>query len=213
MRFWRRLRFYQRRKRFERELEDEIRSHLEMKEQEQLELGLAPEDAARAARLQFGNITLFREESREMWTFHLLENLAQDLRYAVRALRRSPGFTTAAVLTLALGIGANTAIFTLIDALMLRRLPVRSPGELVALSWGDPGRATEFFTYPQFEQLRDHSPLFSGVVAWDRARFHVGQREATERLEGLSVSGNYFAVLGVEAAAGRILTPDDDGPA
>jgi predicted permease len=213
MRFWRRLRFYQRRAAFERELQDEIRSHLEMKEQEQLALGLAPEDAARAARLQFGNITLFREESGEMWTLHFLENVAQDLRYAARALRRGPGFTTAAVITLALGIGANTAIFTLIDALMLRPLPVRSPGELGALSWGNPGRTTEFFTYPQFGQLRDHAPLFSGVVAWDRARFNVGQREATERLEGLSVSGDYFAVLGVEAVVGRILTPDDDRPA
>src|SRR5262245_227650 len=127
LQLWRRLLFYVRRDRFDRELEEEMRFHLEMKAQENAEAGVEPTEARYAAQRQFGNQTLLREVSRDMWSFRALETLFQDLRYGVRMLLKNPGFTLIAVITLALGIGANTALFTVFDALMLKPLPVKDP--------------------------------------------------------------------------------------
>src|SRR5262249_38180937 len=117
---WRRLLFHLRRDRFDRELEEEMRFHLEMKGQENAEAGMGPMEARHAAQRQFGNQTLLREVSRDMWSLRSLETLFQDLRYGMRTLLKNPGFTLIAVITLALGIGANTAIFSLTSALVLR---------------------------------------------------------------------------------------------
>src|SRR6516225_2019368 len=114
-----------RRKQRERDLERELRSDLELEAEEQREKGLSPEEAHYAARRTFGNETLVKEEVREMWGWNFVGQLGQDLRYAIRTIRANRAFSTAAILSLALGIGANTAIFTLIDALLLRSLPVR----------------------------------------------------------------------------------------
>ena len=111
------------------DLAEEIRSHLEMEEQENLESGMPPGEAHYAALRRFGNVTSTQERSREMWGWNSVETLWQDVRYGLRQLRRNPGFTTVAIVTLALGIGANTAIFSLIDAVMLRSLPVHDPSE------------------------------------------------------------------------------------
>src|SRR5215470_12437009 len=124
---WRRLLFYARRDQFDRELEEEMRFHLEMKAEENLAAGISPEEARYAARRQFGNQTLLQEVSRDMWGFRFLETLAQDLRYGLRMMVKNPGFTTVVALTLALGIGANTAIFTVINTVLLRSLPVKNP--------------------------------------------------------------------------------------
>ena len=121
------------------DLEEEIRSHLEMEERENLESGMAPGEAHYAALRRFGNVALAQERSREMWGWNSVETLWQDLRFGLRQLRKNPGFTAVAVLTLALGIGANTSIFSLINTLMLHMLPVRDPGQLVELLHRYPG--------------------------------------------------------------------------
>src|SRR5262245_10966852 len=130
---WRRLLFYLRRDRFDRELEEEMRFHLEMKAEENLAAGVSPEEARYAARRQFGNQTLLQEASRDMWGFRSLETLFQDLRYGVRMLLKNPGFTLIAVITLALGIGANTANFSVTIAILLRPFDFH---DLARTVWG-----------------------------------------------------------------------------
>ena len=122
--------WFKRRKQREQELDEEIRAHLAMAVRERIERGENPAEAETNSRREFGNATLVKEVTRDMWGWRWLETLLQDLRYGLRQLRRNPGFTAVAIITLALGIGANTAIFTLIDGLMLRTLPVAKPGEL-----------------------------------------------------------------------------------
>jgi len=121
------------------DLAEEIRAHLQMEEQENLESGMPPDEAHYAALRRFGNVTLTQEKSREMWGWDWAETLWQDLRFGARQLRKNPGFTAVALLTLALGIGANTAIFSLINTLMLRMLPVSDTGQLVELLHRYPG--------------------------------------------------------------------------
>ena len=189
---WRRLRFLAGRDRFESDLDEEMRFHLEMKAQRTGD--------AHAARKQFGNIGILKEVSREMWGWTSLERLWQDLRYALRQLAANPGFASIAILSLALGIGANTAIFGLIDHVMLRMLPVRDPEQLLVI------RRT--VSYPRFEEVRKRNTVFSSMFG-----VHVMTDLAVKDLgtaTGELVSGNYFQTLGVGAAMGRTLLPKDD---
>src|SRR5262249_1246699 len=170
---------------------------------------MSPEDARLAARLSFGSVALSKEDSRAMWGFWSLEILWQDLRYGVRVLSKYPGFTTIAVLTLSLGIGANTAIFTLLDNVFIPTPPVERPDQLVTFV-EDAGGAPAIFSYPLYAELRDRNDVLSGVVAYEQRPFSMSDGNATERVIGQIVSGNYFAVLGVRPALGRFFLPEED---
>lgn len=199
------------RRRLERDLDDEVAFHLAMREQKLREQGATAEDAQVTARRTFGNAALVRETTRDQWMFRWLERLAQDIRYAARSMGKSPAVTAVVVLSLALGIGANTAIFTLIDAVMLRMLPVREPQQLVVLERQvAPGRTTMGFTNPLWEAIRAHQDVFSGMVAFGNDVFDLAQGGAVQNAQGLEVNGDYFNALGIVPAAGRLFSAADD---
>lgn len=193
----RRLRFLMHRDEFERDLAEEMRLHLDLRTAEQGET---------AARRRFGNVTQVGENSRRVWGWSFLDTLAQDIRYGARTLLANPGFTATAVLSLALGIGANTAIFSILNAVMLRSLPVEDPKRLVVLQSG----GNDYFTNPIWEQVRDHQQAFSGALAYGTDRFDLTAGGESHFAEGLWVSADYFRVLGVPAMRGRLFTKDDD---
>ena len=193
-----------RRARWDRERAQELEAYVEIETQENIARGMSAEDARAAAHRKLGNPTLIREEIYRMNSLGLLDALAQDLRYAMRQFRRSPGFTTAAVLSLALGIGANTAIFSLLDQVLLRLLPVKEPRQLAAIQWRGFTNASNFgsgtISYPFYKDIRDHNQTFSGVFGRFPVALSVGYQGQTERVSGELVTGNYFDVLGVPAA-------------
>jgi predicted permease len=199
------------------ELEEEIRAHLQMEEQENLESGMSAEEARYAALRRFGNVALAHQKSREMWVWNGAETLRQDLGFGLRQLMRSRGFTTIAVLTLALGIGANTAIFQLLDAVRLRSLPVTHPGELTLVHLADlPGkRGSQETAYPAlnnplWEYIRDHQSIFSQVLAWSPTNLGLTEGDHELMVQALWVSGEFFNVLGVRPALGRLFSSADD---
>ena len=201
-----------RRKEREQSLDRELQGHLDLEAAEQQESGLSAEEARNAARRALGNTTLVKEEVRAMWTWEWMDHLAQDVRYAVRTMRNNLGFTGAAVISLALGIGANTAIFSLIDALLLRTLPVRSPNELVQLLLVETGRRGDSFGYPTVRALAARTDVFAGVCGFTSASFNLIMPDASERVAGAWVTGGYYQTLGLTPSAGRLITPDDDQP-
>ncbi len=219
-----------RRGRLDDDLRSEIELHIELRRQALVDKGADPRDAEYDARRMFGNVTAIREETRDMWGFPSLETMGQDVRYGVRLLRRSPAFTAVSVLSLAIGIGASSAVFSLADAVMLRKLPVQNPDELVILQWRSSGRmpgpsltgnysragADQFstsFSLPTFQALRqDGAPNarvfgFASYMSWN-----VAIDGPPETAEGQAVSGNYFDALGISPAAGRAITDSDDRP-
>jgi macrolide transport system ATP-binding/permease protein len=221
---WRRLLWFAHRDRFDRELDEEIRHHLALKAEERGSL--------QAANRQFGNATLWKENSRAMWTGTFWEQLAQDIRYALRAMTANKLFTFLAALSLALGIGANTAIYSFMDAIMIRALPVQRPEQLVILNWRAKGNAevvrshsgTSYdepggiktspnYPYPAYELFRDHNRVFSTLFGYTGAgRLNLVIDGQAELGEGQYVSGGYFTGLGVRPAAGRLIGLEDDRP-
>jgi predicted permease len=193
------------------ELNTEIRHHLDEAIRDRLARGEAPDEARANALREFGNVGLVKEVTREVWGWAALERLLQDLRFGLRMLRKHKGFSLIAVLLLALGIGANTALFSVVDAVLLRMLPVSSPERLVLLSRSSSGTATDNFSFGMYERLRDTDQTLAGLLAYYPLRLTAsvgGQPEPA--LNGQLVTGNYYAVLGVKAARGRMLMPDDD---
>ena len=201
-----RFRYFGRRKPFDGELDDEVRFHFESRTAELEASGLSRADALAQAHREFGPVARMREDSRAAWQFRWLEDLFADLRYALRAFRRSPAFTLTAVLSLALGIGANTAIFSLIDKILLKTLPVREPQQLVAFQF----QGTTF-SYNQYKRLSENAQLFDGILGYAPARLSISvDGEMEPAGGGQLVSGNYFSILGIHASVGRAFTPDDD---
>jgi putative ABC transport system permease protein len=201
------------------ELAREIRTHLELETEEGMDAGLSPEEARFAAVRAFGNVTRVREETRTVWTAVWWENVRQDLRYALGTLSRNPGFVATAVLTLGLGIGANTAIYQLFDALSLRTLPVADPHALVIVDLAERsqlgGRRTSghpVLTNPLWEEFRKTQQVFSGALAWSNTDLRLDLDNEFYSARGLYVSGEFFQVLGVTPMLGRMLTAADDRP-
>jgi predicted permease len=195
----------------EEDLERELRAHLDLETEERLEAGLAAKEARYAAQLTFGNTTLIQEETRAVWRSIVIEQVTQDVRYALRGLRNSAGFTFVAVLSLALGIGATTAVFSVLNTVVLRPLPVADPGRLALLQPQLRGKRFPLFN-PLFEELRASQQSISGMFAvsdepYLKAAF---DHAAPMYVRGSLVSGNYFQVLGLSPAAGRLLTEEDD---
>jgi predicted permease len=200
------------------DLDRELRSDLELEEEEQRENGALPEEARYAARRAFGNLTLIRERTHEAWGLAPVEHLRQDVRYALRQLGRSPGFAVSAVLILALGIGANTAIFQLLDAVRLRTLPVRDPQSLalIHVDGGNNGfgisTTSDSLSYAVWRKLHDAQEGFSGVFAWADANVELGADNEKKPTHSVWVTGDTFSTLGVAPFRGRLLEAADDRP-
>jgi len=223
-----RLRALVRHGRTESELDEEFRFHMEMEALKARANGLSEEEAQRRARVQFGGVEQAREECRDARGLTFLENLARDLRFGARVLRKTPGFTAIAVLSLAIGIGANTAVFSLLDAVLLRMLPVRNPQQLVVARWGthanlrinttwsSGGRAdgiqtSNVFSWPIFQQMREHSHALTDVMGFSPlGPVNVAVNGQALSTGAMVVSGNYFQALGVGTILGRPITDDAD---
>ena len=206
-------------RRVEQELDDELRDYLDKSTAEKMRAGMTREEAHRAARIEMGGVEAVKENVRSAsWETHL-ETLWGDLHFGVRLLRFNPVFAGAAILSLALGIGANTAIFQLLDAVRLRTLPVKNPQELASVriderqSWSGSanGRYSEL-TYAMWEQIRAQQQGFSEVFAWSPTQFNISPAGEVQNVQALWVSGEFFETLRVEPALGRLLSPADDRP-
>jgi len=224
-----------RRKRMLEELDQDIRDHIAQETQDNIDRGMSPANARYAAMRKFGNVTRVKEDTREVWSFVWLGQLLQDIRFGLRMLRKSPGFATVAILTLALGIGANTAIFSLIDAVMLRSLPVENPSQLVLLKWGarnepnthgymsagdcanDMGHGAQnpsgcSFSEPMFREIAQAN-VFSGTAAFaNSGRLNLTGNGPATVINGQLVSGDFFRTMGLKSAIGRLFDAADDTP-
>jgi predicted permease len=219
------------------DVSDEIRQHLEEKIEELVAAGMPGKEASARARREFGNVTLLEEDSRAVWRWPSIEGFFADVRYGVRVLRKTPGFTSVAVLTLALGIAVNTTVFTAFDALFLRPRPVKDPDGLASIFRTIPGEPRGRFSYPDYLYYRDNSRSFSDFslfafgMAVTSSDLSATSPEAAPRIAGavgfqlpqllqgsaqpimcFFVSGNYFPMLGATPLVGRILLPEDDRP-
>jgi putative ABC transport system permease protein len=197
----------------ESEADTELRFHFDQQVEKHIKSGLTREEALRRARIEFGGHEQLKEEIRDARGVNFIETLFQDIRYGLRILGHTPVISCVAVLSLALGIGANTAIFSLIDTVILRLLPVEKPEDLVQLlraNFSGTGEGSPSFTNPLWEQVRDHQDVFSGAFAWGESRFDLSQGGAVHYAGGIFASGSYFNTLGVRPAAGRLISPSDD---
>lgn len=206
----RRLRMLLHRRQFDADLEEEMRLHLELRQQEQIESGTPVDEARAAARRRFGNTTYLKEESHIAWGWEWIENLAQDVRYGLRTLRKCPGFAFVVVLTLALGIGATTAIFSVVDATLLRPLPFPEPDRLVIVQDDLPGVGARDvgMSEPEWQDLQ-RSGIFEYISpTWFDENNLTGSSEPA-RVRVLIVAPTYFALLGVKPQLGRTFNPED----
>jgi putative ABC transport system permease protein len=198
----------------EQDLDRELRFHLDQEIEKNVRLGLTPEAARSAALRRLGGIAQIQEECRDMRRTSYIDNFISDLRYAVRTLIKAPVFTLAAIATLTLGIGANTAIFQLLDAVRLRSLPVHEPHrlaqiEIPKMNFGI-SEYSDNLSYPLFQQVREHQQAFSGVFGWAYTTLRIGQGAEARRVSTLGVTGEFFLTLGLLPSAGRLFRSEDD---
>src|SRR5918994_5185296 len=185
---FRRLLYFLRRSRHDVDLREEIEAHRALRQDAFERDGLAPEDAAHASRRALGNVALAVDDARDVWTIRTVDSLWQDVRVALRGLRKSPGFALVAIATLALGIGANTALFSIFSGLILRPLPVREPSRLALLTNGS-------WSYPIWEEIRARETgLFDGAFAFSSQTFDLSPSGQTDPVDGAYVSGRLFDV-------------------
>jgi len=204
MTFWRR-------ETREGELDEEVRTHLNMATQALTERGVAQKEAERAAKREFGNVELTKEVTRDAWGGRWLRDLISDARYGLRMLSKNPGFTAIAVLTLALGIGSNSAVFSLIDALLLRSLDVPAPRELVRITFGPPGIDGPLSS-PMFDRLRERQRVFTDIFAWTNGPMVLSNKGVARPITGAYATGSAFPTLKLKPRLGRLLTWQDDEP-
>ncbi len=199
-------------RKMERDLEDEIRSHLDMQIEDNLRLGMSPEEARYEALRKFGGVEQVKESYRDRSSLSFVDSTLQDLRYGLRMLWKNKGFTAIAVLSLALGIGANTAIFSLVDTVLIKTLPVKNPEQLVFLERGDvPPGPQRSLSRAFFEQARMQHELLAGVCTFfTDSRVNVVLDGQAEAASAQRVTGSFFAVLGVNTLLGRTITEEDD---
>jgi predicted permease len=192
------------------EIAEEMRFHIELRAEENIRRGMAPEEARREAERQFGRFSRIKEQGYEVRGGRWLEATWQDLRYGARMLLKTPGFTAVAALSLALGIGANTAIFSLTDKVLIRKLPVEEPDRLVVVSASSSGGLSTVFGYPDFADYRASKQVFEGLVCYTQRALTLSEGGQAERIQGMIVSGNYFTALRVRPALGRGFLPEED---
>jgi predicted permease len=203
------------RRRMAKDLSEEIQQHLDETAEALMARGMSREDADRAAKRQFGNVTRMEERGREPWIWPLFEGLWGDLVYAVRQLRKNPGYASTAILTLALGIGASTAVFSLVNAVLLRPLPFPEPDRLMWMSQHDhsvPGLVAEQLSYPDYFDWRAQNHTLSGIASYVGGGVTLRTRTGSRRLDSQVVSSNLFDVLGVAPVLGRDFNWDDERP-
>ena len=197
----------------EMRMDDELRSFVDMSAAEKIADGVSPDEARRLALLELGGIEQIKEQVRTQRHGGWLDEIGRDVRYAARLFLKNRAFSSTVVLTLALGIGPNTAIFSLIDALMLRSLPVQNPQELLQVWMQSPGANrpdNESFSYPVVRALGEQHDIFSGVAGFSGTAFDVGTAGSFHRVDGALVTGGYYSTFGLNAVVGRLLTDDDD---
>jgi putative ABC transport system permease protein len=209
---WRRMIFSFRRSSMDRELAEEMRAHLELKAQKNLAAGMAAEEARYAAQRQLGNLTLLEEQSREQRGFPFLESLVQDVRYGLRGLRKAPGFTAVATITLALGIGATTAIFSVVNTVLIRPLPYKDSGRLAEIHTISP-LFPEFQlgeSKPDFDDIQSGTHSFEAMALSEDKGANLTAPGAPEEVQAAAVSSGYLPLLGVSPVLGRAFQPEDE---
>ena len=202
------------RRRLYDDLSEEIHEHLEEKIEELVASGMPRKEAAAAARREFGNVTLMEEDSRRVWRWPSIEDFFMDVRYGVRMLRKNPGFTAVAVLTLALGIGANTAVFGVVNAVLLRPLPFKQPSRLMMLFEGIPklGFPKMGFSAPDLAVFERAQKSFESIGVYQNKYFNISGDKEPERLMSARISSSVFPMLGAEPMLGRTFTIGEDAP-
>ncbi|HXT73904.1 MAG TPA: ABC transporter permease, partial [Candidatus Angelobacter sp.] len=208
----RRLRMLFRREQFDHDMDDEMRVHLELREKEYAQNGFSPEEAHMAARRNFGNALAIREVSHDSWGWAWLEHLGQDLRFAFRMFAKNPGFTAVAILTLALGIGANTAIFSVVYGVLLQPLPYKDASRLVVLNETTPKVGTVSVSYPNFLDWRQQCHAFSPMAAVHDVGFNLAGVNQPENISGEAVSPNFLSMIGVRPFLGRDFEAAEEKP-